>query len=165
MVSATRAGGADRTPEERRWVKVLSTLNEAQARWFAADKALDLGRGGVSRLSEVTGMSRTTITKAIGELRARGALMPAAMGRVRREGGGRKRVEERLRGDAVNGAKRRGDRRLTEDSHPGLRPEGPVETRQQLRPPRAAEAGGNRRQDEPLSQGKPEDTDPEKSKV
>ena len=75
-------------------MKVLSTLNEAQARWFVADKALDLGRGGISRLSELTGMSRTTITKAIGELRGRGALMPAAMGRIRREGAGRKRVEE-----------------------------------------------------------------------
>ena len=75
-------------------MKVLSTLNEAQARWFVADKALDLGRGGISRLSRVTGMSRTTITKAIGEVRGRGALKPRAQGRVRREGGGRKLVEE-----------------------------------------------------------------------
>jgi transposase len=94
MFLATAAHGTRLAPAERRWVKVLSTLNEAQARWFAADKALDLGRGGVSRLSEVTGLSRTTITKAIGELRARGALRPATAGRVRREGGGRKRVEE-----------------------------------------------------------------------
>jgi len=81
------------TAEERRWVKVLSTLNEAQARWFVADKALDLGRGGISRLSEVTGMSRMTITKAIRELRGRGVLQPAARGRVRREGAGRKPIE------------------------------------------------------------------------
>jgi len=60
-----------------------------------ADKALDLGRGGVNRLSQLTGMSRTTITKAIGELRGRGPLIPAAMmGRIRREGAGRKKVEE-----------------------------------------------------------------------
>jgi hypothetical protein len=94
MFSAKRADGTRLAPEERRWVKVLSTLNEAQARWFVADKALDLGRGGVSRLSDITGMSRTTITKAMGELRSRGALMPAAMGRIRREGAGRKRIEE-----------------------------------------------------------------------
>ncbi len=94
MVSATEGVGWQLTSEERRWVKVLSTLNEAQARWFVADKALDLGRGGISRLSRVTGMSRTTITKAIGEVRGRGALKPAAQGRVRREGGGRKLVEE-----------------------------------------------------------------------
>ena len=94
MVSATEGVGWRLTSEERRWVKVLSTLNEAQARWFVADKALDLGRGGISRLSRVTGMSRTTITKAIGEVRGRGALKPRAQGRVRREGGGRKLVEE-----------------------------------------------------------------------
>jgi transposase len=82
------------TAEERRWVKLLATLNEAQARWFVADKALDLGRGGVSRLSQVTGMSRMTITKAIKELRRRGALRPAVTGRIRREGAGRKRIEE-----------------------------------------------------------------------
>src|SRR5437899_5009142 len=82
------------TAEERRWVKLLSTLNEAQARWFVADKALDLGRGAVSRLSQVTGMSRMTITRAIRELRGRGVLQPAASGRVRREGGGRKPIEE-----------------------------------------------------------------------
>lgn len=92
MVS--RANGTRLTPAERRWVKVLSTLNEAQARWFVADKALDLGRGGVSRLSQVTGMSRMTITKAIKELRGRGTLRPVAMGRIRRAGAGRKRIEE-----------------------------------------------------------------------
>lgn len=94
MVSATRADGTRLEREERRWVKVLSTLNEAQARWFVADKALDLGHGGISRLSQVTGMSRTTITKAIEELRGRGALGPIAMGRIRREGAGRKRLAE-----------------------------------------------------------------------
>ena len=86
--------GTRLTAEERRWVRLLATLNEAQARWFVADKALDLGRGGVSRLSQVTGMSRMTITKAIKELRGRGALRPAAMGRIRRVGAGRKRIEE-----------------------------------------------------------------------
>ena len=93
MVSTTRAGGTRLTPDERRWLKVISTLNEAQARWFVADKALDLGRGGTSHLSQITGMSRTTITKAIGELRGRGALI-TVMGRIRHEGAGRKRIEE-----------------------------------------------------------------------
>jgi hypothetical protein len=93
MVSTTRAGGTRLTPDERRWLKVISTLNEAQARWFVADKALDLGRGGTSHLSQVTGMSRTTITKAIGELRGRGALI-SVMGRIRHEGAGRKRIEQ-----------------------------------------------------------------------
>ena len=94
MVSPTQTTGARLTAEERRWVKVLWTLNEAQARWFVADTALDLGRGGVSRLSQVTGMSRMTITKAIKEVCGRGALQPAAIGRIRRAGAGRKRIEE-----------------------------------------------------------------------
>jgi hypothetical protein len=94
MVSSTRGGGRPLRSDERRWIKLLSTLNEAQARWFVADKALDLGRGGISRLSSITGMSRMTITKAIGELRGRGALIMTATGRLRRGGGGRKRVED-----------------------------------------------------------------------
>ena len=92
--------GARLTAEERRWVKVLTTLNEAQARWFVADKALDLGRGGGSRLSQVTGMSRMTITKAIKELRDRGALQPAAQGRVRREGAGLGSLGQKVRANA-----------------------------------------------------------------
>jgi transposase len=43
-------------------------------------------------MSALTGMSRTTITKAISELRGRGVLL--SEGRVRRAGAGRKRLEE-----------------------------------------------------------------------
>jgi hypothetical protein len=50
-------------------VKVLSTLNEAQARGFVADQALDLGHGGVSRLSQITAMSWMTIIRMMKELR------------------------------------------------------------------------------------------------
>ena len=38
---------------------MLSTLNEFQARLFLANQALDQGRGGISRISALTGMSRT----------------------------------------------------------------------------------------------------------
>src|SRR5712691_5603303 len=79
---------------ERRWLKVFSTLNEFQARLFAADKALDVGRGGISRLSGLTGLSRTTITKAVEELQGRRKLVSAGEGRARRVGGGRKRIEQ-----------------------------------------------------------------------
>jgi hypothetical protein len=58
-----------------------------------ADRALDQGRGGISRLSKLTGMSRTTITKAVAEL-GRGELVEAGEGRIRAMGGGRKKVEE-----------------------------------------------------------------------
>ena len=83
-----------RTPVERRWLKVLGTLNEYQARLFVADKALDQGRGGVTRLSELSGMSRMTITKAVAELNSGKILAAAESGRMREAGGGRKKVEE-----------------------------------------------------------------------
>jgi Rhodopirellula transposase DDE domain len=79
---------------ERRWLKVFSILNEFQARLFAADKALDLGRGGISRVSVLTGLSRTTITKAVEELEGNRKLTDRGRGRVRQVGGGRKRIEQ-----------------------------------------------------------------------
>ena len=79
--------------EERRWLRVLGTLNEAQARLYVADKAMDLGRGGISWLSALTGMSRTTITKAVGELMSEKELV-AEQGRIRESGAGRRKVEE-----------------------------------------------------------------------
>ena len=80
--------------QERRWLRVLSTLNEFQARLFVADKALDQGRGGISRMAELTGMSRTTITKAAGELASRRKLTLNVEGRIRKVGAGRQKVEE-----------------------------------------------------------------------
>src|SRR5437899_12940289 len=92
---------ARRTARESRWLKVLGTLNEYQARLFVADKALDQGRGGISHLSELTGMSRTTITKAVGELSGRKKLAVAEQGQIREAGGGRKKVEEADPGLAI----------------------------------------------------------------
>jgi hypothetical protein len=81
------------TSGERTWMRVLGTLNEYQARLFVAEKALQLGRGGVSHLSQVTGMSRVTITEGLNELRT-GRKLRTAAGRVRQPGGGRKKVEQ-----------------------------------------------------------------------
>src|SRR5713226_7045036 len=83
-----------RSVAERRWLKVFGTLNEFQARLFAADKALDLGRGGISRLSALTGLSRTTINKAVEELEGSRKLASPGEGRAREVGGGRKRIEQ-----------------------------------------------------------------------
>jgi hypothetical protein len=41
---------------ERNWLRVLSTQNEYQARLLVAQRALELGRGGISQVSELTGM-------------------------------------------------------------------------------------------------------------
>lgn len=89
------------SPMEMRWLRVLSTLNEFQARLFVADKALDQGRGGISRMAGLTGMSRRTITKAAGELASGRKFTPHGR-RIRRMGAGRKKIEERneqLRGE------------------------------------------------------------------
>ena len=83
-----------RSPQERRWLRLLGTLNEFQARLFLASQALDQGRGGISRISELTGMSRTTLTKAATELNGRRKLEPSAGGRIRAAGAGRRKVEE-----------------------------------------------------------------------
>jgi len=55
---------------QRYWLHVLGTLNEAQARVFVAQRALEEGRGAVSRLARLTGMSRPTILKGMAELEA-----------------------------------------------------------------------------------------------
>jgi hypothetical protein len=74
------------------WLKLLPVLNEAQVRWYAAEKALELGRGGLERIHELTGLSRPTIRKGIRELRT-GAPLTLDTG-VRKAGGGRKRRED-----------------------------------------------------------------------
>jgi transposase len=78
--------------EIERWLKVFSALDEAQRRWFAAQKALELGWGGISRVSEWTGMSDRTIRTGIGELELKQDL---PIERVRRAGAGRPRIERK----------------------------------------------------------------------
>jgi hypothetical protein len=84
-----------RLPEtERHWLRVLGTLNEAQARVFVAQKALAEGRGAVSRLARLTKMSRPTILKGVVELETGRLSSRPETGRIRALGGGRKPVEE-----------------------------------------------------------------------
>src|SRR5512134_2075179 len=60
-------------------------LDEHARRLVAASKAVELGYGGVSRVSRACGLSRVTLTKGVEELQA----APLATGRIRHEGGGR----------------------------------------------------------------------------
>jgi len=71
---------------------VLPHLDERQRRILLAAEARALGRGGVSLVARAAGVSRQTIHTALKELDAPPA--PAG-GRVRRPGGGRKRLAER----------------------------------------------------------------------
>lgn len=72
------------------FLKILGRLDEAQARWYVAREAIATGRGGIKAMQHLTGMSRPTILRGMRELKG-GDLPPD--GRVRRPGGGRKRLE------------------------------------------------------------------------
>ena len=77
--------------DEDTFLRFFRTLDERQARLCAAERALALGRGGITRLAGVTGLSQPTIRKGVAELRSGAPTLPA--GRIRRAGGGRKKVE------------------------------------------------------------------------
>ncbi len=87
--------------------KALSTrLDEATLRLWAAAEARSLGRGGVSVVAKVAGLSRTTVYAGLAEIEAAGKAkskgarkaaaqpLPAAAAhkRIRAPGGGRKRL-------------------------------------------------------------------------
>jgi transposase len=72
-------------------LRVLETLNEAQARWYVAREAIRLGYGGVQAMHALTGVSRPTIRKGMRELRAEQSVGSGE--RVRQAGGGRKCLE------------------------------------------------------------------------
>ena len=74
------------------WIRIFETLTETQKRWMAADKAIELGYGGITIVSEATGLSRTTVHRGIDELKSRKKL--ANGDRQRAEGGGRKRASD-----------------------------------------------------------------------
>ena len=71
-------------------------LDERTRRLWAASEARAIGRGGVTRVAEATGMSRVTVRAGLKELDAGDAAAPAARGtRLRRAGGGRKALTAR----------------------------------------------------------------------
>jgi len=76
--------------------RLASMMNEKLRRRWAACEAMALGRGGIAAVSRETGISRTTIRKGIAEIREE---MPELAGqvesqRIRKEGGGRRRLAE-----------------------------------------------------------------------
>jgi hypothetical protein len=84
------------TDQPELMLKVLRTLNEAQTRWFVAREALLWGWGGIAGICRLTGVSKPTVIKGIKELKTHSEL---GLGdRIRRAGGGRKRLEARSPG-------------------------------------------------------------------
>lgn len=67
-------------------------LNERHRRLLLAAEAQALGRGGISRVAAAAGVSRPTVHKGLEEL---GHPAEEPVGRVRRSGGGRKRLTDK----------------------------------------------------------------------
>ena len=86
----------DEVAIQLRYAALDPVLDERGRRRFAAAEARSAGWGGVSALSRITGMARSTIGRGLAELR--GAATDVAAGRVRRAGGGRKKLTS---GDAT----------------------------------------------------------------
>jgi len=78
--------------EERIKRMMELNLDERQWRLYLANEALSAGYGGISEISRITGVSRTTITKGISELQD--GRTPT--GKARNSGGGRKLAEEKF---------------------------------------------------------------------
>jgi hypothetical protein len=80
---------------ELKYRSLASVLDERARRHWAATEARAYGWGGVSAVSDATGMSPNTIRKGLAELVARES-DPAAevSARLRKPGGGRKRLTE-----------------------------------------------------------------------
>ncbi len=70
---------------EKRFALIWPHLDERARRLVAAQDAVRLGYGGVSRVSRACGLSRVTLTKGVKELRSN----PLPPGRIRRHGAGR----------------------------------------------------------------------------
>ena len=76
-----------RTGIRRRYEELSKALDERGKRFFAAAEARAYGYGGVSVVSRITGIARSTILRGVQEIKTRVRVEP---GRIRQAGGGRK---------------------------------------------------------------------------
>src|SRR3954452_790795 len=79
-----------------KYTSLEPVLDERARRLWAAAEARAIGRGGISRVAEATGLSRTTIRSGLSELYPSSPPFGRAetAGRTRRHGGGRKPLTE-----------------------------------------------------------------------
>lgn len=73
---------------------VLPELNERQRRLLVAAEAVELGYGGISALSEMTGMSRNTVVRGIEDIKRNknNPNQKQVQNNIRKKGGGRKKT-------------------------------------------------------------------------
>lgn len=74
---------------------ILSRVDEQQRRWIAGREARRRGHGGIQQVAEITGLHPETIRRGRDELDQQ--LHGRPSDRVRLPGGGRPRVEKKIR--------------------------------------------------------------------
>jgi len=72
----------------KRYREMTPVLNEQSRRRFVALEARALGRGGVSLMARISGLARSTIYHGLSDIRDQTSV---ATGRIRKQGGGRKK--------------------------------------------------------------------------
>jgi hypothetical protein len=75
----------------KRYRELAPVLNEQSRRRFVGLEAQALGRGGVSLMARISGLARSTIYHGLSDIRDN---VSAPAGRIRKEGGGRKKASE-----------------------------------------------------------------------
>ena len=78
----------------RKYLALRVEMDERRRRQWAAAEARELGRGGVSAVARATGLSRTTITVGLRELKLPSRRRAIEARRIRKPGGGRKPLVE-----------------------------------------------------------------------
>jgi transposase len=89
MFWRTLVAVADLAAITGRFDALKTVLDERSRRLLAAAESQAIGKGGISLVSKATGISRAVIRQGLAELKQPTKLAP---GRVRKEGGGRKRA-------------------------------------------------------------------------
>jgi len=80
---------------QQKYKKILPYLNEKQTRIILAAEAESMGRGGLSKVSKLTGISRITLNMGIKELALSATVDTLKNERIRKSGGGRKKATEK----------------------------------------------------------------------
>ena len=93
--AACRVGEHPDRSEHRQFNLLLSRLDEQQRRWVAGREAKRLGHGGLTQIAQITGLHPETIRRGRDELDQE--LRERPTDHVRLPGGGRPRVEKKIR--------------------------------------------------------------------
>lgn len=83
---------------QAKYAKLLDVLDERSMRLCLAADASAFGRGGISRIAQAAGVSRTTIYAGMKELESKQGVMPDSEkrpSRIRKSGGGRKHQKQK----------------------------------------------------------------------